>query len=388
MENSTQPQELRRVWHPVKQNVADTYLLILLTTYGATVLLVRTYLQFTGYPQVGDSTFHIAHLLWGGLLLFGALVMLLLWANPWFLSLGSVLGGIGAGLFIDEVGKFITQKNDYFFPLAFPIIYAVALVGVWLYFRVRRSQPRDARTLLYHALQDLKHVLDADLDQFQYAELIETLNQAIVTTQDPGQKDLARDLLDFVESRDIQVERQLHWTERLFFDARRWLSEHPSRRILQMLLVAGFALVALMAVVKLSGLLALSGSGPLDVRSLFSKYVIVNGKSSYEVDDPALLILHTLFVLTTGALALVAAILMGLDRDRAALRLGVPALVLALTVVNLLTFYFNQLYAMADALVEVAVVMLAQLYRWRFLPHASPATAPAKEQRRVSGQPT
>jgi hypothetical protein len=26
----------------------------------------------TGYPQIGNSTLHIAHVLWGGLLLFGA----------------------------------------------------------------------------------------------------------------------------------------------------------------------------------------------------------------------------------------------------------------------------------------------------------------------------
>jgi hypothetical protein len=34
----------------------------------------------------------------------------------------------GAVSFVDEVGKFITQKNDYFFPLAAPIVYASLLL--------------------------------------------------------------------------------------------------------------------------------------------------------------------------------------------------------------------------------------------------------------------
>ena len=47
----------------------------------------------------------------------------LLFANRWALGTSAVLAGIGVGLFIDEVGKFLTQTNDYFFPPAAPIIY-------------------------------------------------------------------------------------------------------------------------------------------------------------------------------------------------------------------------------------------------------------------------
>jgi hypothetical protein len=131
-----QPKKRHHIWKPVRQNRADTYLLTLISIYGTTVILVRAYLEMTGYPQVGDSTYHIAHLLWGGLLMFVAMVLLLIWANPWLLSLTAVMGGIGAGLFIDEVGKFITKDVNYFYRPAIAIIYVsfVGLFGVirWL----------------------------------------------------------------------------------------------------------------------------------------------------------------------------------------------------------------------------------------------------------------
>lgn len=41
------------------------------------VLLIRFWLHVTDYPRVGGDTLHIAHMLWGGLLMLAALVMLL-----------------------------------------------------------------------------------------------------------------------------------------------------------------------------------------------------------------------------------------------------------------------------------------------------------------------
>ncbi len=100
---------------PVKRPFAETYILISLTAFALTVVITRVFLQLAGYPQVGNSVLHIAHAIWGGLLLFVAVLVTLLLANRWAVTASAVLSGIGVGLFIDEVGKFITQKNDYFF---------------------------------------------------------------------------------------------------------------------------------------------------------------------------------------------------------------------------------------------------------------------------------
>ena len=63
----------------VKRVDAERYLLWMLLSFAGSVVLTRVYLQLTGFPQIGGGDLHIAHLLWGGLLLFiSALLMLTL----------------------------------------------------------------------------------------------------------------------------------------------------------------------------------------------------------------------------------------------------------------------------------------------------------------------
>jgi hypothetical protein len=358
-----------RIWKPVRRHAADSLLILFMASFGITVIATRVFLELTGYPQIGDSTFHIAHVLWGGLLLFIAMLILLLFSNTYILWVGALAGGIGVGLFIDEVGKFITQSNDYFFPLAFPIMYAFMLICVWLFLRVRRTQSNDTRTLLYHALEDLKQVLDHDLDPFEHAELTAELNKVIANTDDPSQRRLALELLDFVKSREVKLARNPTWLERLVENSRLWLARNPSRIVLKTLIVVGFIAMGVQAAIKFAGLttIAISVAGNDQTwRDVLGEIVIISGKSSYAVSNPALLLTQNVFIIFTGALALATVILMLLGRERLGLRVGTLALVIALTIVNLITFYFNQLYTVAEALGQLFLLAVTQIYRWRF----------------------
>ena len=130
----------------------DNYLLLIsLVAFSVTVVITRIFLQLTGFPQIGDSVLHIAHALWGGLLLFIAVLIPLAFANHWAIQASAILGGIGIGLFIDEVGKFITQTNDYFFPPALSIVYGFFLLTVLVYLYFRRPRHEDPRQAMYHA---------------------------------------------------------------------------------------------------------------------------------------------------------------------------------------------------------------------------------------------
>jgi hypothetical protein len=114
----------------------DTFLLSSIVT----VLVVRLYLHLSGYPQIGGNGLHIAHLLPGGLLMLAAMLVMMGAINRTSRDFAAYLGGIGFGLFWDELGKFITQDNNYFFKPAVSIMY-VSFVALYLLTRyiIRRT---------------------------------------------------------------------------------------------------------------------------------------------------------------------------------------------------------------------------------------------------------
>ncbi|RPJ50424.1 MAG: hypothetical protein EHM21_05000, partial [Chloroflexi bacterium] len=190
----------RSVRTPVRREASERYILLSLVSFAASVVLTRTSLQLTGYPQLGNSQLHIAHVLWGGLLLFIASLLPLILSNRWVFNLTAILSGVGVGLFIDEVGKFITQTNDYFFPPAAPIIYAFFLITVLLYLRVRRPPAVDPRAGLYRIFDDMSEVLDHNLAPEERADLAERLRAVATQPEQPDLAHLAQVLLEFLES--------------------------------------------------------------------------------------------------------------------------------------------------------------------------------------------
>jgi hypothetical protein len=129
------------------QGHAESFIFIAI----ATILITRLYLKLTGYPQVGGGNLHIAHTLYGELLMMLALLIGWLLLGAGARNLAIVLGGIGFGLVLDEVGKFVTKNNDYFYGPSAEIMYVLVVVALVGTRALRAVRPLSAHECLASA---------------------------------------------------------------------------------------------------------------------------------------------------------------------------------------------------------------------------------------------
>jgi hypothetical protein len=414
-----------QILRPVKRQGADRYLRLMLLSFAIAVVATRLFLSLTGYPQVGGSTLHIAHLLWGGLLLFLASLLPLMFANRWVYSAAGVMSGAGVGLFIDEVGKFITRTNNYFYPAAMPIIYAFFLLTVILYLRVRQAPSADPRAELYRIFDDMSEVLDRNLDANEQADLEARLKAVAAQPGQPEESRLAEVLLGYLRSGAISLYTPVPGPVARFMRRLRGLeSRFLTRGRFRALLTVGLAAAGIFSIAQLMVLgLAATQPGAVSPEARVAAGLPTSapqpaaGDTLFAPDDDAqngpaasqtpgfgpsptpavvgnqnpgsislpegpirpearTLRARVAFWLRAGleaaigALLLAAALLLLVRREDRGLVLGSAALLVALTTLNLLVFYFDQFAAVMDALAEFGLYQALVHYRRRFAPAA------------------
>jgi hypothetical protein len=348
-------------WKLVERENAVRYLMISLVTFVATIGVVRTFLMLTGYPQIGNGTLHIAHVLWGGLILYIAAILPLIYLNPRLHLLGAVLSGVGMGLFLDEVGKFITRQYDYFFPAAAPIMYVFFLLLVILVVMVRRPDKVDGRAELVKALEIVREQLYRPLDLEERAHIEADLRNVAATDPDVLHQDMSRLLLEVVQAdpRTAQISQPAWWRNAVdrFVG---WLTEDR----LSWLLVIGMVILGVMTL-KNPFQAWMNHINPNSWISVF-----LNSHTGRQIpagDAPLLYNIRLGLEVVVGIFFLTAASLLARGKKRLAINLGYIGLLVSLTVVDLLLFYFEQFSTIVIVMIQFIVLFGVLHYRRKFL---------------------
>ena len=238
----------------VRNSDAPELIELFLVAGIASVLAIRGALAATGYPQLGGDGLHIAHMLWGGL--FMTLAMLLLFAALGRAAqrLAAILGGIGFGTFIDELGKFITSDNNYFYEPTIGLIYII-FIAIFLVLEAFRRQAPGPTEALANAFNQLELAAGRPLDAETKRTTLDLLAKS--DKSDP----VVQGLSAFVQSIEPQPVPDMGF----YFQARDLAVSLYSRVVLSrwfrpilvgFFLVRAFVQIAIVLLVALVGILA------------------------------------------------------------------------------------------------------------------------------------
>jgi hypothetical protein len=166
-----------RALRPIRNVDAGDLIEMMLVVAVVTIVIIRVALVLSGYPKLGGGGLHIAHVLYGGLMMIGALIVVFALLNLSARWAAAFVGGVGFGFFIDEVGKFISNDVNYFFEPAFAVMYVTFMLlffALWL-IRRARLRPHDA---LANALSLLREERDGALDAETRREILALLDRS------------------------------------------------------------------------------------------------------------------------------------------------------------------------------------------------------------------
>ena len=297
---------MNRISKPVQRIDAERYVQLSVLGLAASITLTRFILEATGYPQLGNETLHIAHCLYGGVILYIGCLLPLIYSNKWAFTWSGILSGAGMGLFIDEVGKFMTVNNDYFFPAAAPIIYVFFLLTVLLYVRVSRKS--DQR---------------------------EEVNDIATSLESPPEHELEVQGFEY-----------------------KW----ATKRRLKAILLPGLFLFGIGACIRLA--YYYSGGAVLLETLLYSRISALPNVSSNAL---FLATVQLWLEGVVGVLLLSSSIFLVLGKERTGITFGIFGLIISLVGVNLVGFYIDQFGTIAKALSQYLLLYVLYYYQRRFL---------------------
>lgn len=345
----------------VLRGYAERYLVILLVCFALTVSGTRFFLEITGYPKIGSGGLHIAHVLWGGLIWFVGSLFPLLFTNKRSFDLSAVLTGVGSGLFMDEIGKFTTADNNYFFPADAAMVYAFFLLIILVINWVRKKSPASARELVFRMMELFEEVVEGDLSNIERDRLLEEVEEI----QKMDAPDHLREITEGIRKIIMDSNQQLAPENPDFFQKiqiawRKSISCLFPEDKNPVWLYSLWILWGLVSVVHPLALISINRTG-VDLPWILEELLMVNFDLSQPLSFWENVRLGGEGFL--GFLLMLAGALGFLRKKSIAVAFAYYANLVLMVFINLLVFYFDQFSAIVFTFAQLVVLILTNQYR-------------------------
>ncbi len=117
-------------------------------------------------------------MLYGGLFMLIAVVLSLSFLGERVRRWSALLGGAGFGIFIDELGKFITKDNNYFYRPTIGLIYAIFIILFLAFNFLSRTERLSADEYELNALNQVGEAVSRNLSRTDKRRIAELLAKA------------------------------------------------------------------------------------------------------------------------------------------------------------------------------------------------------------------
>lgn len=146
----------------IKRSTSSDLLLLFLISAAFSVLGIRVFLETFNYPAITHGQIHLAHAIIGAVLLSVANIAVLTFHGKRVRQYAAIIGGLGFGQVIDEIGKFITRDNNYFYQPVPMIIYLVFISLFFIYRYLDRYTPKQPKEIVYDTLEHLEELAESN----------------------------------------------------------------------------------------------------------------------------------------------------------------------------------------------------------------------------------
>lgn len=307
------------------------------------IVVIRVFLYLTGYPQLGGGGLHIAHMLWGGLLMLVSLFMTLFFLDRSFRTLAAIVGGLGFGTFIDELGKFITSDNNYFFEPTIALIYLI-FISIFLLVRwLGRSTVIAPKEYLVNAFELLQQSSIYGASDIQKEKIKAYIGKSGVSQK--AKKDML-DLLKYLSAPKRSMAGYAEYKLR----ASSFFKKIAGKKITRQIITILFVFNALVAVIYALGILGFLYDGRTNDLLLINAAAIKEGISSSQFFG----IGYLLSTIINGVLVIIGVAKLARSFDRG-IRFLKTSVLFSLFVVQFFAFYYDQLLALTGVLTHMAL---------------------------------